>query len=184
MSATPMCYDQFVKELINVVRPVLPKSVSPELSFSGSMDEGRRPGPDMAIVGGRRAIAFLRTSALAYEVTGVSPDSYKVTRSLVTDVPLVAHAAYARNMRRWENGTLPRKRRARADLVVVGTCWLTGWGDGRDAGPDLMLEAWANLRSLAGNLPDDPTDRAAVASLLWRLSANAYAASLLERRQP
>lgn len=115
-------YDRFVRELLDVVRPVRPEGVSAELSLSVSMDGGRKPGPDMAIVGGRRAIAFLRTSALASGVTGVSPDCYEVTRSLVTDVPLVAHAAYARNLRRWESGTLPRKRRARADLVVIATC--------------------------------------------------------------
>lgn len=182
MANSPMRYDQFVRALLDVVRPVLPEGVSPELSFSGSMDAGRKPGPDMAVVGGRRAIAFLRTAALAYGTTGVSPDDYDVTRSLVTDVPLVAHAAYARNLRRWEGGTLPRKRRARADLVVVATCWLAGWEDGRDAGPDQMAEAWARFVSFAGAAPDDPSDRAAIAAALWRFSAASYEASLAARR--
>lgn len=160
------------------MRPVLPKGVSPELSFSGSMDGGRKPGPDMAVVGGRRAITFLRTSALAYVTTGVSTDCYEITRSLVTDVPLVAHAAYARNLRRWESGTLPRKRRARADLVVVATCWLVGWEDGHDAEPVRMAEAWARLASFADIALDGPSDRVAVATALWHLSATAYKTSL------
>jgi hypothetical protein len=182
VAATAIRYDQFVRGLLDVVRPMLPEGVSPELSFSGSMDGGRKPGPDMAIVGGRRAITFLRTSALASGVTGVSPDSYEVTRSLVTDVPLVAHAAYARNLRRLEGGTLPRKRRARADLVVVATCWLVGWDDGRDAGPDHMAEAWARFASFADVALDDPSDRAAVATALWHISANAYETSLKASR--
>lgn len=177
-----MTYDQFVRELLRSLRPVLPEGVSPELSFSGSMDAGRRPGADMAIVGGRRAIAFLRAMALASDVVGASPDDYEVTRSIVTDVPLVAHAAYARNLRRWEAGTLPRKRRARAELVVVATCWLTGWGDGRDAGPERMAEAWVLVAELVGGLPDDPGDRRAVAKALWRTSSKAYEASLAGRR--
>lgn len=182
MSGGQMTYDVFVRGLLRALGPVLPEGVSPELSFSGSMDAGRKPGPDMAIVGGRRAIAFLRTMALASDVVGASPDDYEVTRSLVTDVPLVSHAAYARNLRRWERGTLPRKRRARAELVVVATCWLTGWGDGRDAEPDRMAEAWSLVAELAGELPDDPEDRRAVAQALWRVSTAAYESSLAKRR--
>ena len=177
-----MRYDRFVRDLLNAVRPVLPEGVCPELSFSGSMHAGRRPGPDMAVVGGRRAIAFLRTSALAYGSTGVSPDGYEVTRSLVTDVPLVAHSAYARNIRRWERGTLPRKRRARADLVVVATCWLVGWEDGRDASPERMAEAWARLSEFGGVAQVDPSDRTDVAAALWNLSSGAYGVSLATRR--
>ena len=182
MARTGISYDRFVKDLLHAVRPVLPEGVCPELSFSGSMHAGRRPGPDMAVVGGRRAIAFLRTSALAYGSTGVSPDAYEVTRSLVTDVPLVAHSAYARNIRRWERGTLPRKRRARADLVVVATCWLVGWEDGRDAAPERMAEAWARLSELADVDLVDPSDRAAVAATLWDLSSSAYETSIAARR--
>lgn len=182
MGTTPIRYDQFVRGLLDAIRPVLPDEVSPELSFSGSMDAGRKPGPDMAIVGGRRAITFLRTSALAFGATGVSPDGYQVTRSLVTDVPLVAHSAYARNIRRWEGVTLPRKRRARADLVVVATCWIVGWEDGRDASPERMAEAWARLVSLFEIPMDDPSDRTTVATALWQLSTSAYRASLAERR--
>ena len=177
-----MTYDQFVRRLLRALRPVLPEGVSPELSFSGSMDAGRRPGPDMAVVGGRRAIAFLRTMALSSDVVGVSPDDYEVVYSLVTGVPLVAHAAYARNVRRWEAGTLPRKRRARAELVVVATCWLTGWCDGHDAGPEDMAEAWAMVEELADGMSDDPDDIRSVAKALWRLSSEAYEASLAGKR--
>lgn len=177
-----MRYDQFVKALLDVVQPVLPKGISPELSFSGSMDSGRKPGPDMAIVGGRRAITFLRTAALAYDSTDVSPDDYAVSRSLVTNVPLIAHAAYARNLRRWEAGTLPRKRRARADLVVVATCWLTGWEDGRDANPDQVAEARGRFCTFAGVTLDDPSNRTSVVAVLWHLSSEAYEASLAARR--
>ena len=182
MANSEMRYDRFVKELLDIVRPVLPEGVSPELSFSGSMDAGRKPGPDMAIVGGRRAITFLRTVALAYEATGVSPDDYAVSRSIVTNVPLVAHAAYARNLRRWEAGTLPRKRRARADLVVVATCWLTGWEDGRDAGPERTAEAWGRFCAFADVALDDPSDRKSIAAVLWHLSSEAYKTSLAARR--
>lgn len=182
MGTTPIQYDQFVRGLLDAICPVLPNDVSPELSFSGSMDAGRKPGPDMAIVGGRRAITFLRTSALAFESTGVSPDSYEVTRSLVTDVPLVAHSAYARNIRRWESGTLPRKRRARADFVIVATCWILGWEDGRDASSERMTEAWARLASFFDTSLDDPSDRKPVAAALWQLSSNAYQASLADHR--
>ena len=173
-----MPYSEFVRGLLDVVRPVLPIGVSAELSFSGSMDAGRKPGADMAIVGGRRAITFLATLALTYGFTNVSPDDYEVTRSIATDKPLVAHAAYARNLRRWEAGTLPRKRRARADLVVVATCWIVGWEDGRDASPKRMAETWARLCSFVDDATDDPSDRVSVGAALWHLSSKAYRASL------
>ena len=182
MAVNSIRYDQFVRKLLDVMRPVLPEGVSPELSFSGSMDAGRKPGPDMAVVGGRRAITFLRTSALAFDITGVSPDCYEVTRTLVTGIPLVAHAAYARNLRRWEGGTLPRKRRSRADLVVVATCWLVGWEDGRDAEPDRMADAWERFTSFAGAALDDPSDRTAVVATLWNLSSKAYETSPMTSR--
>ena len=177
-----MRYEEFVRGLLRALDPVLPEGVSHELSFSGSMDAGRRPGADMAIVGGDHAVAFLATMALAADVVGVSPDDYEVTFSIATKRPLVAHAAYARNLRRWEAGTLPRKRRARAELVVVATCWLCGWEDGRDAGPERVAEAWAQVSALAKSMPEDPSDRRAVASALWDLSSRAYAESLAARR--
>lgn len=175
-------YDVFVRELLDALSPVLPSGVSPELSFSGTMVDGLRPDPDSAVVGGRRAATFLMTATLASEVTGVSPNEYRVTRSLITDVPLVAHSAYARNLRRWESGTLPRKRRARSDLVIVATCWVVGWEDGRDAEADAMTMAWERLHALAESAPDDNADRAAVVASLWGLSSRAYRASLDARR--
>lgn len=178
-----MTYDEFVRGLLYALSPILPEGVSPELSFSGSMDGGRRPGPDMAIVGGDHAVAFLATMALASDIVGVSPDDYKVTYSIATERPLVAHAAYARNLRRWEKGTLPRKRRARAELVVIATCWLCGWEDGHDVDPERMAEAWARVSGLIGDMPADSSDRRGVATALWDLSARTYGESLAAHRK-
>ena len=175
-----MSYSQFVGSIVKVVSPLLSPAVSPDLSFSGSPEDGRLPGADSAMLSGRRACTFLATAANAHEFTGVSPDDYGLTYGAATGLPLVYHAAYARNIRRWRKGTLPRKRKARADLVLVATCWLCGWEDGGRPNAEALARARRLFHEWVGSAPDG---RREVAWLLWGLSADAYRTSIDCRKQ-
>lgn len=175
-----MTYSQFVGSIVKVVSPLLSPAVSRDLSFSGSPEDGRLPGADSAMLSGKRAYTFLATAAIAHEFTGISPNDYGLAYGVATSCPLVYHAAYARNIRRWRKGTLPRKRKARADLVLVATCWLCGWEDGGVPSALARADASRLLHELAGAAPNG---RREVAQLLWGLSADAYRTSIERRRQ-
>lgn len=179
-----MTYDTFVSKLLWALRPLLPSRVSPELSFSGSDENRKILIADAAIVSGSRALALWYFATLSEEITGVPANLYQPYPGPSRGTPLLEHSAYARNLRRWEAGTLPRKRKARADLVLVASCWLLNWGNGLPEVRGLKLanahEEVADL--VLGGEPLEAAKPSRAVAQLWEASTLAYQESLAQHR--
>lgn len=172
---TPLTYDQFVKRVVCEVAPLLPGALSPELEYAGS----DVPDADAAPLHCGRALALEALARMTAHVTGADVHEYAHGRTLIRKEPVLLHAAYARNIRRWERGTLPRKRKARVDFVLVAVCWLYAWGDAEcafvgahRAARERMIGWLAPHARCAGG------GMAALVRELWHASSLAYRASL------
>lgn len=174
-SGTPLTYDQFVKRVVCETGPLLPGALSPELEFAGS----DVPDADAALLHCGRALALEALARMTAHVTGADVHEYAHGRTLIRKEPVLLHAAYARNIRRWERGTLPRKRKARTDFVLVAVCWLYAWGDADQAFDDAHRAARERVTGWLA-IDDRCVGRGMTALVreLWHASSLAYRASL------
>ena len=175
-------YPDFIRNTMAAVAPLLPDDVDAKLGFSGCCDGWGWPCADSATLRGERALFLEQLAQEAEAITGVEAALY-VTRPGLSGVkPILDHSAYARNIRRWETGTLPRKRKARSDFVLVAACWLFGWGVQKVASSGLNADARATVLGWTGMPDDDEPDIISVVSALWQSSDAAYRLSLAGRR--
>ena len=175
-----MTYDLFVKGVMAEVSPLLGKR-SPELEFAGSVFADA----DMATLHCGRALALEALARMTSFITGADPHDYAHGRTLIRKNPMLCHAAYARNIRRWKRGTLPRKRKARVDFVLVTVCWLYAWGDADQAFDDVHVAVRERVTDWL--VSDDRLARRGMTMLvreLWRVSTMAYRASLDAHNAP
>ena len=121
-------YAAFTAAVVSLVAPLMPGDLDAKVRFSGCYGQWGWPSSDAATLRGERAL-FLEGLAIETEsVTGIDSSLYRTKLGPASHMPLLNHSAYARNLRRWETGTLPRKAKARADFVLVAACWLLSWG--------------------------------------------------------
>lgn len=177
-------YAEFVASVVALVQPLVPDDADPKTRFSGCYGEWGWPCSDSATLRGRRALFLEQLAAEAEDFTGIDRRLYKAELGPASLMPLLSHSAYARNIRRWEKGVLPRKTKTRADFVLVAACWLLAWGDveGASSGRALAIRG-ALVESLGpsqGKCADDP---ASLIAVLWDASSRAYRASLDSRRK-
>lgn len=174
-SGTPLTYDQFVKRVVCETGPLLPGALSPELEFAGS----DVPDADAALLHCGRVLALEALARMTAHFTRADVHEYAHGRTLIRKEPVLLHAAYARNIRRWERGTLPRKRKARTDFVLVAVCWLYAWGDAESAFDDAHRAARERVVGWLASRDGCSVDgMAALVSELWHASSLAYRASL------
>ena len=170
-------YAEFVANVLSALGPVLPGGIDPKAGFSGASF----PDQDSALLKGERAL-FLQQLAIDLEpVTGVGAALYEAGMSPATQLPMLAHAAYPKNLRRWLNGTLPRKRKARSDFVLVAACWLCCWGGEELADSNELLAAREEVLRSAGLdyiVSEGEAAPLQLAEALWALSTAAYERSL------
>lgn len=126
-------YASFVASVVTLVQPLLPGDVDPKMRFSGCYGEWGWPCSDSATLRGRRALFLEQLAAESEDIIGIDRRLYKTELGPASLMPLLGHSAYARNIRRWEKGVLPRKTKARADFALVAACWLLAWGDAEGA---------------------------------------------------
>jgi len=184
MTAQPpfASYAEFTTAVVSLVAPLLPGDLDAKMRFSGSYGEWGWPSSDSATLRGKRALFLERLAAKTEGITGVDSSLYKTRLGPASLKPLLDHSAYARNIRRWEKGTLPRKAKARADFVLVAACWLLSWGEdesrsGRAATARGALCRWVGLDRTWG-----ANDQEEILEALWHASVSAYRASLESRR--
>ena len=173
MRIDDMTYDTFVKELLYSLSPLVPGRQS-LVDFSAGEDKVR----DSATLYCARAEFFSRLGQDSAKELGVDKTRYQCGRTRISEEPIIRHSAYAKNIYRWMRGDKPRKRAARADLIILSTCWLFGWGDVSRLGDVARDEACVRLheRLMVDVFCD--TEPEEVIDALGKISATSYENSL------
>lgn len=176
-SENTLTYDAFVSDLLQLLSPLFPGNRSVAQEFSAD----RLDNTDSATLYGTQARAFMAVVGVAKDHLDIADGSYLLGETLVNKEPMLGHSAYARNINRWrhsEKPTLPRKKKPRMDFVIIATCWLYAWGDGRLATSDTyravrrtVWEWTGGDEGLKGVTPETMVTK------LWQMSVDAYASS-------
>ena len=160
----------------------MPSDADPKMRFSGCYGEWGWPCSDSATLRGQRALFLEQLANEAEDITDVDRRLYKAELGPASLVPLLSHSAYARNIRRWEKGVMPRKTKARADFALVAACWLLAWGDIEGALFDQAALARKALEPSYAEQDGLTDDRMVIVEALWVASNRAYRASLDSRK--
>ncbi len=82
---------------------------------------------EYALLRGSDARYFINIIYSCKEIFDIEEDDYRLEPSRISGVKY-QHTCYPKNIRRWLNGTVSRKKRCRVELVALVICWATDWG--------------------------------------------------------
>lgn len=126
-----MPISDFIKEIYECIR-----TYSCCASFSPSVFA---EGPDALRAGytGTQEYALLRNAYATdfYEISKIFSKTHPAGKTvyileksrLLHGDARISHSCYPKNLRRWMNGTIPRKQKCRMDFCILTWCWCHAW---------------------------------------------------------
>ena len=126
-----MNYTSFISELFHCIEPLLPAQRNPLVAFCSAMPiESGWCIQDSALLMNDCAEFYLRVIRKNKDVFQIKAENYMSTPSLIRKGETrYNHSCYPKNVRRWLQGTLSRKKECRVQFCTFLYCWATGWGN-------------------------------------------------------
>lgn len=168
-------YAEFVSDIYSVILDIMPTDSKGLLTFAAG-EVSRNEISDSALLRNEKALYFYSVLLSNCEKFHIDPSGIILHRSLIfRDEISIQHSCYAKNVRRWLNGQIPRKRRCRADFTVLTYCWITAFGSVRKNEPKYML-ARKKIRIICQQiLSEAEYDKSlSLLDLIWLASSYAY----------
>ena len=145
-------YAAFVTRSLEYIFPLME---APTLSCFA---EGGRRQPaclgDYAVLRDEQALYFLKLLHRNSGLLGIDPADYPLQRSLLRgDCVKYPHSCYPKNLRRWMQGTVSRKKKCRVEFAVLLTCWVVGWADppaSESTADAILAEIWCKSQAAYG----------------------------------
>lgn len=168
-------YAEFVSDIYSVVLEIMPDSSKGLLTFAAG-EISRNEISDFAFLRNEKALYFYSVLLSNYEKFHIDPSQVVLHRSLIfRDELLIQHSCYAKNVHRWLNGQVPRKRRCRADFTVLTYCWITAFGSDRKNEPKYVLAREKTRLICQHILTETEYDTSlSMLELIWLASNYAY----------
>ena len=91
----------------------------------------------------------------------------------------ITHSCYPKNLSRWKNGTISRKKKCRIEFCVLVWCNATGWSLSSDRGNEKLNNCRQNLKNICMDyLPQEEILQKEFSfDMLWKASRAAYCQS-------
>lgn len=131
----PTLYTMFVQELYGATNQLLQGK---EVELSQYAEGGKKNSfvtQECAWLYGEQASLFLKVIWSNRDFLQIADDAFFPQYSKIDfQNPYgmrkeikYSHSCYARNLRRWLNGTVSRKKKCRIEWIALVTCWAAGW---------------------------------------------------------
>ena len=169
-------YSEFVTLVIESLAPAFPADLALLPAFTATEIKGVVPSADSATLRAAKAESFAQVGSHVCTQMGLDESSYVTYPSLANGIALIDHSCYTRNLRRWISGTLPRKRKSRADFAILAACWSYAWFD-QTASLNLYSKIQDDIENLVYSIVPDCEIEATTESLaiaLWTAGLRAY----------
>lgn len=167
-------YSEFVTEIYTAITEVMPSESKSLLTFAAG-EVSRNETNEIAFLRNEKASYFYELLLSNSELFRIDPSGIILQRSLIfKDEIAIRHSCYAKNIRRWMNGQLPRKRRCRAEFAVLAYCWATAFGaEQRNSANHIKCRE--NIRRLCHRvLGETKADDYPLLDLIWLASCTSY----------
>ena len=147
----------WVRAMLDAVQALCPQE-NAAVRF-GEPESGGGATGDYAVLRDHYASFFMETLGRYAAYAPVSMDRHRLQLRHVQPggAPRYAHSCYARNLRRWMNGTLSRKHVCQTEFDVLCVCWALGWG-GKYPTEAAATCRGAMIRACRAAYPDAPTE--------------------------
>ena len=173
---TTITYPELVTRTIELLAPAFPVGLPLLPAFTATEIKGIVPSADSATLRAAKAESFAQVGSRVCAQMGLDESAYVTYPSLANGIALIDHSCYTRNLRRWISGTLPRKRKSRADFAILAACWSYAWFD-QTASLNLYSKIQDDIENLVYSIVPDCEIEATTESLaiaLWTAGLRAY----------
>lgn len=144
-------YTQFINEIFDAIKPVLPAKMHPYTAFSeGPGRTELLSSQDNAVLRRDPAVFFLKSIRKNSALFNIDRNKYKAKRSITVELERTVsynHSCYPKNIRRWMNGTIPRRKKSRVEFCALVYCWAVGWSSS-SAIDEAHLSCQTQLRTI------------------------------------
>ena len=178
-------YNILVKKLFNAVSSFLSlPNHNPLVVFAEGPDvtDGNSTY-DYSILKDDRAVFFIKIVCENAELFKTNESLFSIRKSCSSFLRKTsyqlsyAHSCTPRNLRRWMNNTVGRKKRCRIELCVLIYCWAIGWGS-EDAKDEIHRECQKKISVICNQvLQENYTNKPLIQSI-WGALEKAYIDSL------
>ena len=172
-------YSEYINDVFSCIKCLFPTDRNPEVAFS----EGSLPSiysgsnGDIAILRNEDAELFVNIMRRHCEMFGISKETAVLQRSKIYKNEVkYQHRCYPKNLHRWLNGTISRKRLCRVEFVVMVYCWAVRWersGEADTDSPDVR-----ELFSICKRYDEGLSDHDSLIKCLWSACEKAYIITL------
>ena len=167
-----MNYTSFISELFHCIEPLLPAQRNPLVAFCSAMPiESGWCIQDSALLMNDCAEFYLRVIRKNKDVFQIKGENYMSKPSLIRKGETrYNHSCYPKNVRRWLQGTLSRKKECRVQFCTFLYCWATGWGN-----PGVEHEkCQQELRKICKSYFPEVSEELDLLSLFWTTLETVY----------
>lgn len=167
-------YTSFVSEVFQCVMKILPDKHSPLVAFANDIPLKRSWCiQDTAYLTEGCASFFIDIIHKNKELFGIDVEKYQlIDAKLRPGEKNYKHSCYPKNVRRWLQGTLSRKKEARVQFCTFLYCWAIGWGDLGENHFECQKELKKICRSYLPDLSEDME----LLPMLWNALEASYRA--------
>ena len=167
-------YSSFVSAVYDAVMEVLPPGSRSLMTFAAGEASKYETG-EAAFLRNQKALYFYKVLVSNSEMFGIDPSTVILQSSIIyRDEVAISHSCYAKNLRRWMKGQLPRKRRCRAEFAALTYCWATAFGSPQQNSNEYIRCREKIKRICRRSLADPSEKELPLHELIWRASCSAY----------
>ena len=167
-------YSEFVTQIYNAVIDVMPLNSRGLLAFASGGDLENETN-ETAYLRNEKAIYFYSVLVSNSELFQIDQSNIFLQQSLLfQDEIAIHHSCYAKNLRRWMNGQIPRKRRCRSEFAALAYSWANAFGTNQQ-NDDKYVLCRERIRVLCqASIDHHALDAFPLLDLIWHASCNAY----------
>jgi len=176
MSDRPINYSEFVTQIYNAITYVMPSNTRSLLTFASGGDPEHETN-ETAYLRNEKALFFYNVLVSNSELFQIDQSTVFLQQSLLfRDEIAIQHSCYGKNLRRWMNGQIPRKRRCRAEFAALAYSWANAFGTNQQQDEKYLL-CRDRIRMLCQSYTNQfDLGSHTLLGLIWNASCNSYIA--------
>lgn len=171
-------YTKFVKQIVACISETFPGQENTLNIFSEGVENEYSTVQDFAILRAANAELFCSLIMQNMELFGITSSDYKVFfLPSISKKLKIAHSCYPKNIKRWLNGAISRKKICRMEFCVLTWCHIQNWNKPiEEEREKLYINARQKLLDICDEFSDTSCTQLSLEAL-WNASCTAYAES-------